>query len=207
MNLFMLENVTFKNILTYPTITIKEHAVTFLLGRSGCGKSTLLKLLNQSISPDTGEIFYKGKRLREYNSIHLRREVILVSQNVFLFEGTIRDNFNLFYEYRELLPLEEEKVQEYLRLCMVENPLDAVCSEMSGGERQRVLIAICLSFMPNVLLLDEPTSALDKVTAHALMKQVTSYGKEHGMSFLIISHDPSLMEICGEETIRLGEDK
>jgi len=98
MSLFQLSNVTFKDIITYPLIKINENKTTFISGKSGSGKSTLLKLLNTSISPDHGEILYQDKLITEYDTIQLRREIMLVSQSVYLFDDTIRNNFKDFLD-------------------------------------------------------------------------------------------------------------
>ena len=91
--MFQLSNVNFKNIIKYPEINISEHKVTFICGKSGSGKSTLLKLLNASISPDEGEVLYHSIPVTDYDTVLLRREVILASQSVYLSDQSIRDNF------------------------------------------------------------------------------------------------------------------
>lgn len=206
MSLFSLNNVNFKNIITYPKLEIAPNTATFLCGKSGCGKSTLLKLLNASISPDSGDIFYQGKRITEYDTILLRREVLLVSQNVFLFEDTIKNNFAEFYRYRDSTPPKEDRILSYLRLCNIDFPLDALCSDMSGGERQRIFISICLSFLPKVLMLDEPTSALDGKTAEVMIQHIKNHCKENGITLIVISHDQALAKQYADEMITLSQE-
>lgn len=208
MPLFSVLNVTVGDFAEYPFIEIEEEGATFLLGKSGTGKSTLLKLLNATLSPTTGEIRYQGKLLEEYDTITLRREVLLVAQNVFLFDDTIRGNFASFYKYRELASPEDERIRFYLTLCGADFALDANCHELSGGERQRVLIAICLSFQPRVLLLDEPTSALDTQTSALLMENLKGHCRENKITLLIITHDRALAGEYGDAVFSLdGEVK
>lgn len=206
MNLFSINNVHFKNIITYTQITIKKGITTFICGKSGCGKSTLLKLLNASISVDRGEILYQGIPLMDYDTILLRREVTLVSQNIFLFDDTIKNNFIRFYSYREQSPPKDEKILDYLKLCMANFPLNANCNELSGGERQRVFISICLSFRPKVLMLDEPTSALDEGTSHALVHSLKEHCLKNHMSLIVITHDKTLAQQHGDAIIYLNSE-
>lgn len=206
MSLFSLSNLTFNNIITYPNIEIEENKATFLLGKSGTGKSTLLKLLNASVSPMCGEILYNGKAQVQYDTIGLRREITLVSQHVFLFDETIRYNFAEFYQYRELPPPNETTILQYLQICLADFPLETNCREMSGGERQRIFIAICLSFMPKVFMLDEPTSALDEHTSSLLMKQLKRYCKENNITLIVVTHDKQLAEQYADAIINLDSE-
>lgn len=197
------KNVKFQEIIEYPFIEIKENVSTFISGESGAGKSTLLKLFNGTASPSEGVIEYKGKDISEMDTVELRRKVILVSQTVFLFDGTIEDNFNTYYSYRDLNPLPREEMIKYLSICCGDFPLDTRCETMSGGERQRIFIAICLSFKPEVLMLDEPTSALDQATANRFFNNIKSFCKEEGITLVVISHDRGLAEEFGEEHVLL----
>ena len=89
----------------------------------------------------------------------LRREVSLVSQDVFLFDESITENFKTFYALRQKPMPKAEYVKYITDLCCVNVPLSQSTSTLSGGEKQRVYISIFLSLCPSVILLDEPTSA------------------------------------------------
>ena len=206
MTLFSISNVNFKNIIKYPKINIEEGKSTFICGKSGSGKSTLFKLLNASVSFDEGEILYQDKSIKDYDTILLRREVTLVSQNVFLFDDTIKNNFIEFYRYRDLSSPDDKLISKYLQICLADFSLDANCQEMSGGERQRVFISICLSFIPKVLMLDEPTSALDEHTAEAIMENLKNFCKENNITLIIITHDRLLTEKYADEVIILNSE-
>ena len=199
--LFKLENLNFKDILIYEDMEIKESKVTLITGESGSGKSTLLKLLNASLSPSLGEITYKGENLKAMDTLELRRKVILIGQNVYLFDGNIRENFHKYYEYRGLENLDDDTMRKYLKICQADFPLESSSLTLSGGERQRVYIAICLSFHPEVLMMDEPTSALDQKTSVALMESLVPYCKKQGITLIIVSHDESSIRPYADESI------
>lgn len=200
MALFSLNGVVYQDIIRYPDIQISAGEATFICGESGSGKSTLLKLLNGILSPSSGCIRYSGKDVEGWDSIELRRDVLLVSQSVFLFDKSIRDNFNEYYAYRELPFISDDVMRSYLDICCTDLPLDTSCAVMSGGERQRVFVAINLSYNPKVFMMDEPTSALDERNSNALISGVKQYCKENGISMLVVSHD---MGVAGEHADRL----
>ena len=200
------DRLLFKGILGFPPLAIAKGKTTFITGRSGSGKSTLFKLFNGIYSPDTGEVYYEGNAISKLDTIALRREVLLVSQGVFLFAATIKENFAAFYDYRELPVISEAEMVRFLQLCCADFPLDASCNTMSGGERQRIYLAIFLSFQPKVLMLDEPTSALDSETSDRLLQRVREFAQETAMTLLIISHDPSLASKYGDWIIDLEQE-
>jgi putative ABC transport system ATP-binding protein len=203
MPLFSLKNVCFKDIVCYPEIYISKNIATFILGESGSGKSTMLKLLCGVVSPESGEILYNGNSIASYDPIMLRREVLLCGQSAFLFDGSIGENFAQYYSYRELPPINAEQIQMYLKICAADFPIDTSCVTMSGGERQRVFIAICLSLRPKVLLLDEPTSALDDATANSVLTNIKKFSKENEITPIIISHNSALVKSYADDTITL----
>ena len=202
-SIFKCNNLSYKNILKYPDINIESNSTTFIVGKSGCGKSTLLKLLNNSISPDTGTITYSDKDIRDIDPIDLRRDVILAGQSIYLFNDTIEKNFLKYYSYRNIPPIDIQTMKKYLSICCIDIPTGTSCNSMSGGERQRVYIAICLSFIPKVLMLDEPTSALDSNTASDLLTSITDYCCKNGITSIIVCHNTDLAKSCGNKIIEM----
>lgn len=198
------DELIFKEFLHFPKIAITEGDITFITGPSGCGKSTLLQLINGTISPDTGTIQFRGKDIASIDPIELRRKVLLVGQTVYLFKGTIQENFRFFHKANESAIPNNEQIKKYLHICGVEFDLDAKCDYLSGGERQRVFLAIALSMTPEVLLLDEPTAALDEKTAHAVFKNISEHCKRHGITLVVVSHASTLTEEFAEHIVSLG---
>jgi putative ABC transport system ATP-binding protein len=190
----MTENLCFKDIIKYKDMVFLKGKTTFISGESGTGKSTLLKLLTGILSPSKGRVLYNGKDITESDTLQLRKEVSLISQDVFLFDCSIKDNFLKFYEYRDQVPPTDEEIIALLKLFCITFPLDKDCTTMSGGERQRVYIAIFLSFMPKVILLDEPTSALDNKTGLQVMENVIMFCKDKNIDVIVVSHDKTLAD-------------
>lgn len=206
--LFQASNLIYKANLTYDSVKIEKNKINFIVGDSGSGKSTFLKLLNHSISPVSGELLYNGKTIEEYDPIALRREVSLVSQEVFLFDESILDNFKIFYSMRQLPVPEKDYVSYITRLCSVNISLDQNASSLSGGERQRIYISIFLSLCPKVILLDEPTSALDEKNSYKIIKNIINFCKKKNIDIVIVSHDKNIVgEFCENkiEIVKGGE--
>jgi putative ABC transport system ATP-binding protein len=194
-------------MIRYPDIKIPKGKTTFIHGPSGCGKSTLLKLINGTISPDSGEIVFNGNNIDDIDTIKLRRDILLVSQSVFLFSGTIEENFKKYYEYRDQETPSKEHMEKFLQICRAEFPLETRCETMSGGERQRVYIAIFLSFMPEVLMLDEPTSALDNTSSDIIMSNIKNFSDDNDMTTIVVSHYLPLAQKYGDNIIALERSR
>jgi len=202
-NMIYASGLRFKNLIDYPVIQIEENCLTFISGKSGCGKSTLLKLLNSTLSPSEGTILFHNRSIEIFNPTEYRKKVLLASQDIYLFDGTIKENFELFYESRDTKLITENEMKEALSLCNADFELTTQCSVLSGGERQRVFLAICLSFYPEVLLLDEPTSALDSKTAMIVLENIKNHCLKHGITVAIVCHDRKLVDHFADKIIEL----
>lgn len=203
---FETKDLVFNNQINYKDVQILKDMVNFIVGASGTGKSTLLRLFNVTLSPSSGEIYYQSQNIIEMDTVELRKEVSLISQSVFLFNTSIGENFKLFYEFRGMNEPTDETMLKFLKLCQISFSLDKDCTTMSGGEKQRVYIAIFLSFLPKVIMLDEPTSALDKDNGYNVIHNVINFCKSEDITVIIISHDSQLTETFGENIIHIGEE-
>jgi putative ABC transport system ATP-binding protein len=197
------KDLEFQSFIKYPDLAIQKGDIVFISGPSGCGKSTLLRLFNATHSPSQGYVYFKEDDISLTDTISLRRNIILAGQNVYLFNGTILDNFQIYHQYSESTLPSEEELLNYLRLCSIPFPLATLCDKMSGGEKQRVFLSIALSLRPKVLMLDEPTSALDEHTANIVMANIIGFCKENHITLLVVSHDKLLQEKYAQTVIRL----
>lgn len=203
MDILTMTNLSFQNKIKYPNMSVPDGSITFLQGPSGCGKTTLFHLLNNTLTPSNGEILFRGESILKLNPLELRQQILLVSQQAFLFEGTIQDNFEKFYTYRGAPVPDTNTMSFYLALAIVPFNVEKDITYLSGGERQRVFNAIMLSFDASVYLWDEPSSALDAKTAVAFFTNLRNYMKRYNKTSIVISHDESLYPVFSDHTITL----
>ncbi|MDU5271587.1 MAG: ABC transporter ATP-binding protein [Finegoldia magna] len=203
MEILRFENVKF--IRQYDDFTINKNEIVFVVGKSGSGKSTLLKLINNTIQMKSGKIFYKDTNILNIKPVELRRNIMMTSQENFLFDMTIKENFHEFYKLRDLENLTDDEIVKFLKIADFDVDLNLDVEKLSGGEKQRVFLAIVLSMRPAVLLLDEPTSALDSNTAFNMMKNIVDYCKHNDITLVVVSHARNLVDEFADKTIDLGD--
>lgn len=203
MDLITTKDLVFNDMIHYPDITIPKGEMTFVQGASGSGKSTLFRLFNATINPSQGTIYYDNVDIATMDTLELRRKILLVNQQVYLFDGTIADNFKKYHSYRETTPLDEEAMKQFLYIAAAPFEPSQSVERLSGGERQRVFNAIMLSLDAEVYMWDEPSAALDTPTAVIFFTRMKQYMTEHGKTALVISHDDSLYPQFSDALIEL----
>lgn len=203
MEILRFENVKF--IKEYDDFTINKNEIVFIVGKSGSGKSTLLKLINNTLQMKSGSIFYKDTNILNIKPVELRRNIMMTSQENFLFDKTIKENFHEFYKLRDLENLTDDEIVKFLKIADFDVDINLDVEKLSGGEKQRVFLAIALSMRPAVLLLDEPTSALDSNTAFDMMKNIVDYCKHNDITLVVVSHARNLVDEFADKTIDLGD--
>lgn len=196
--MFEFNNVIFKDIFNIEHLNIDDSGLTMIVGPSGSGKSTLLKMLDDLISPDSGEILYKGKNINSYKAHELRRKVIMQSQFPAIFEGNLKDNLNVARKFSSLEELDDNKLYELLDIVLLDKNLDDNPKDFSGGEKTRLSIARVLSMDAEVYLFDEPTSSLDDDTENTLISNVIKYLKEKNKKIIMVSHSENLFSLADQ---------
>lgn len=180
-----LRDVSFRygcraNVLKNIDLTIPAGATVAIVGESGCGKSTLLKLLLRFYDPTAGRVLVDGVDMRDFNLDSLRGGMGLVSQDPFIFNGTIRENIALGNPDAHLSDIIAAARSAGLDDFIAKLPerYDTLIGErganLSGGQRQRLAIARALLRTPEVLLFDEATSHLDTTTERAIQQNLRS---------------------------------
>ncbi len=194
------------------SFSIQEGETFGLVGESGCGKSTtartLIRLMPESGKIVGGSIDYKGRdivKMSEHDVRQIRgREIGMIFQDPMTSLNPVTKVSKQFYESlrREGLSKKEmrERAVELLRLVGIPSPesrLDNYVHELSGGMRQRVMIAIALASRPKLLLADEPTTALDVTIQDQIIALLNSLREKLGMSVLLVTHDLGVVnEMC-----------
>jgi len=179
------EFIAVKNV----DLTIEKGTFVTLLGPSGCGKTTLLRAIAGLVTPMSGEIIIKGRRVNDV-PIH-KRNIGLVFQNYALFpHKNIFDNVGFGLKYRRVarsaIAARVKRALEIVRLPGVEQKLP---SELSGGQQQRIALARAIVIEPDVLLLDEPLSALDANLREEMRMELKSIQRELGITTVFVTHD------------------
>lgn len=215
----MEKGLSFNNVtFTYPgaktpavqeiNLEIPKGETVALVGASGAGKSTLVDLVPRLIDPQEGQIFIDGIDIRELDLSNLRKRIGIVAQQVFLFNGTIRENIcygNQSVTEEQLhSACEQAFAMEFI--LSFEEGFDTVVGErgvmLSGGQRQRIAIARALLLNPEILILDEATSALDTESERLVQQALESLYKNR--TVIIIAHRLSTVQIAN--TIFAMED-
>ena len=168
------------------SFSLKKGEFAAIVGPSGCGKSTLLSLICGLLPCTEGQIKINGKPLKESTT-----NVGYMLQHDELFEWrTIYNNVILGLEVQHALTARtKQRAHELLDIYGLGDFKNARPSELSGGMRQRVVIAIALACDPDLLICDEPTTALDVTIQAKILELIRSIQKERGISVIYITHD------------------
>jgi len=178
-----------------------------LVGATGSGKSTLVKLLLRFYDPSQGRILIDDQPIQDVSLKSLRSAIGLVSQDVYLFEGSIRDN--LAYGKPDATDAEiidaAKTAEAWSFIEALPDGLDTAVGErgirLSGGQRQRLSLARALLKDPPILVLDEATSAVDNETEAAIQRSLKRIG--HNRTVIMIAH--RLSTIVDADTIAVVE--
>ena len=180
-------------VLKDVSFTVKKRSVVAIVGTSGSGKSTLMNLLLRFYDCAPGQIFIDGKDIRSYQISSLRQRISLVSQEVLLFNDTIRQNIL----YGSSSDITDESLKDLMQRISVhdfieqmpnryETPVGERGSRLSGGERQRLAIARAMIRDSDILIMDEATSALDSSTEAAITQGIFNLAREK--TIIVVAH-------------------
>ena len=204
------ENVTFsysgddgdKAVISNLSLNLKAGDTVALVGPSGGGKSTVCNLIPRFYNVGSGRITVDGIDVMDITLNSLRRNIGMVSQNVFLFDGTVRDNI----AYARPDATDEEIVDAAKKanihdfILTLENGYDTEVGErgvkLSGGQRQRISIARVFLKNPKLLILDEATSALDNVTEMQIQASLEELSR--GRTVIVVAHRLSTVKNADE---------
>jgi len=180
---------------------VRKGEAVAIMGPSGCGKTTLLNLLGGVDRPTTGRIMIDGQDLTAMNERALEKHRLLRVGFVFQFFNlipsiTASENLELPMVMAGVPDAEcHARAKALLGLVGLEAKGQKRPEELSGGEQQRVAVALALANDPALILADEPTGNLDSSNATAIARLLTSLATEHGKTVVMVSHDPKMVEV------------
>lgn len=171
------------------SLSIKRREFVTLLGPSGCGKTTTLRIIGGFEQPDSGDVFFDGKRLNDVPPY--QREINTVFQRYALFPHlNVAENIAFGLHIKKLDRADiKRKTAEMLELVGLRGFENRDVTSLSGGQQQRVAIARALANEPKVLLLDEPLSALDLKLRKDMQNELKKIQQAIGITFIFVTHD------------------
>jgi ABC-type Fe3+/spermidine/putrescine transport system ATPase subunit len=190
------------------SLQIQQGKITAIIGESGSGKSTLLRMLYGLLTPDEGEVQFKGERIwgPEEKLIPGHDAMKMVTQDT--------DGLNVFAKVWDniavLMPntdvgAKEERTNQVLKQLNIHKLAQKRVADLSGGEKQRVAIARALITRPEVLLLDEPFNQVDTSFREGLQQDIRQIVQDTGLTVIMVSHDPAEVLSMADELLVLQE--
>jgi phospholipid/cholesterol/gamma-HCH transport system ATP-binding protein len=207
------ENVSlaFDDNVVLSEISFSVHAgrMKILLGASGAGKSVVLKLILGLLKPDSGVIRINGQRIdnmTESQLMEVRGDIGMLFQESALFDSlTVGDNVGYRLDEETDMPADHvrDRVEEVLRFIGLEEYIDRMPSELSGGQRRRVAIARAIAAKPSLVLFDEPTSGLDPITAKTVDNEILKLRDLEHVTSIVVTHQlRDVFYIATHEAVR-----
>lgn len=181
-------------VLSGATITIEKGSVTGLIGPSGAGKTSVADLLLRLFAPNSGEVLVDGVSVDDIGLDAWRHSIGYVSQDVFLFNGTIEENIRLYRNLsKEAIVTAAKQAHVYDFISSLPDGFETVVGDrgvmLSGGQRQRIVLARALVGNPALLVLDEATSALDHESERLIQEAI--HALRGTTTVFVIAHRPS----------------
>lgn len=214
MNILEIRNLSIfykeKEILKNVNLDIKENEIICIMGSSGSGKSTLLSCLNGFLVENggnyAGDVFFKGKNIRDIKPIDLKRKMSTLFQDSKPFDFSIEKNLTYAMEFYEgKIKNKKERVKNLLESVNlydeVKDNLNISPYKLSGGQRQRLCIARMLTTCPEVLIFDEPCSSLDEKNSIIIEELIKNLSKKY--TIIISTHNEKQANRLADRIIRI----
>lgn len=201
-DLTILDGVSFK---------VRRGETKVILGRSGGGKSTIIRLLLGLLKPDSGQILIDGEDITDYSEpqmMEVRKKIGMVFQEGALFDSlSVYDN--VAYRLHEQGVEEDEveaQVRRMLQFVDLEDAIEKMPNELSGGMRRRVGIARALVGDPQIVMFDEPTAGLDPPTARTICELAIKLRDLEDVSSIFVTHEMNNLEYLSSEYAIIDEN-
>ena len=182
-------------VLKDVNFTLDQGQFLAILGNNGVGKSTLLKCLNKILKADSGELLLDGESILQMSNHQVSRRIAFVSQTVPNTQMTVHDVVMLGrrpYMKWGFTEKDHQIVHSAMERLNLESLRGRFLNQLSGGERQKVMLARALAQQPKLLLLDEPTSSLDIHNQYQVLEIVRELCHHDGLTAVVVIHDLNL---------------
>lgn len=202
-----------KIVLDKVSFKIEKGKFVSIIGPNGSGKSTLLKTLNNIYHPWEGKVYIDGNDINNFKKKELAKKIALVPQDTNIdYEFTVEEIvFMGRHPHKGRFQKEDkddyEIIEEALEMTNTKHLRDRMITEISGGERQRVIIAKALAQNPSIILLDEPTSHLDINHQIETLNLLKKLNRHKGTTIILVIHDINLGVRYSDEIIMLNGNK
>jgi phospholipid/cholesterol/gamma-HCH transport system ATP-binding protein len=195
------------------SINIPKKENTVVFGRSGSGKSVLLKCLVGLMTPDSGEIIVEGKNILNYSTKELnqlRKQIGFLFQGAALYDSmSVRENleFPLIRNFRFSPKEIDDKIHNVLKKVSLEEAIDKMPAELSGGMKKRIGLARTIITEPKLILYDEPTTGLDPITSKEISHLIIELEENLNATSVVVTHDLACAQIVADRAIVLRDAK
>jgi phospholipid/cholesterol/gamma-HCH transport system ATP-binding protein len=196
-----------RKILNNLSFKVMKGETKMILGGSGCGKSTTIKLVLGLLKPDSGQILVDGEDITHYGEAEMmkvRKKIGMIFQEGALFDSlSVYENV-AFKLHEQGVPEEEveAEVRRMLRFVNLEEAIDKMPAELSGGMRRRVGIARALVGDPKIVMFDEPTAGLDPPTARTICELAMKLRDLEDVSSIFVTHEMNNLDyLCSEYAV------
>lgn len=193
-------------------LTVNDGENLVILGRSGSGKSVTIKCLVGLVHADKGNIQIYDEEVTTLNNDDLNKIRVSIGfmfQNGALYDSmSVRQNLTFTLKHHTQNLAEDEiqtKIIEALESVGLEEAIDKMPSELSGGMKKRIALARAIIIKPKIILYDEPTSGLDTITSREISELILSVQKKYKTSSIIITHDMACAKTTGNRILILQE--
>jgi phospholipid/cholesterol/gamma-HCH transport system ATP-binding protein len=199
-----------RKVLNSLSFKVMKGETKIILGGSGCGKSTTIKLVLGLLKPDSGQILVDGEDITEYDEtdmVKVRKKIGMIFQEGALFDSlSVYENV-AFKLHEQGVPEDdvEGEVRRMLRFVNLEDAIDQMPSELSGGMRRRVGIARALVGDPKIVMFDEPTAGLDPPTARTICELAMKLRDLEDVSSIFVTHEMNNLDYLTSEYAVVNE--
>lgn len=204
-DLFHLNNIS---------LTIPSKKITSIVGPNGSGKSTLLKIISRLIHQDSGNVFIDNKEANKFKSKEFAQTIAMLPQSKGMLPNISvkeliafgREPYKTFFSNR-LNEEDEIIIQEAMEMTRTTKHKDRLFYNLSGGEQQKVRIAMALVQQTNIVLLDEPTTYLDISHQYELMEMLQQINETQQKTIIMVLHDLQQAAIYSDYMIAMKQGK